>query len=68
MNGDGSASERRSPVKKYLLAVVAVLLIAIGVAGIVHGEADDSPGLQLLGVLLVVGAVAFGVRTARRSR
>ncbi|MGN9778899.1 hypothetical protein ACTMS0_24525 [Micromonospora sp. H33] len=52
------------PVKYFL----AVLAIAIGVAGVVHGEADDSPGLQLLGAVLVVGAVAFGVRTARRSR
>ena len=50
---------------KYLLAI---LLIAIGVAGIVAGEADDSPGLQLLGVVLVVGAVALGVRIAQRSR
>ncbi|MCM0678669.1 hypothetical protein NCC78_28940 [Micromonospora phytophila] len=50
---------------KYVLAVLA---IAIGVAGIVLGEADDSPGLQLLGVVLVVGAVVFGVRAARRSR
>lgn len=50
---------------KYILAILA---IAIGVAGIVYGEADDSPGLQLLGVVLVVGAVAFGVRSARRSR
>ncbi|WP_433342479.1 hypothetical protein [Micromonospora sp. CA-111912] len=50
---------------KYLLAVLAV---AIGVVGIVLGEADDSPGLQLLGVVLIVGAVAFGVRTARRGR
>jgi hypothetical protein len=49
-----------------LLAGLAVL--ALGVAGVVHGEADDSPGLQLIGVLLVVGAVALGVRTARRSR
>jgi drug/metabolite transporter (DMT)-like permease len=48
--------------------VVAVLVIAIGVAGVVYGEADDSPGLQLLGVLLVVGAVALGVRIVRRSR
>ncbi|MFI1194337.1 hypothetical protein ACH4T9_13925 [Micromonospora sp. NPDC020750] len=50
---------------KYLVAVLAV---AIGVAGIVLGEADDSPGLQLLGVVLIVGAVTFGVRTARRGR
>jgi hypothetical protein len=53
---------------KYLLAIVAILAIALGVAGIVHGEADDSPGLQLLGVALIVGVVAFGVRLARRSR
>jgi hypothetical protein len=53
---------------KYFLAVVAVLLIAMGVFGIVHGEADDSPGLQLLGVLLVLGAVVLGVRIVRRSR
>jgi drug/metabolite transporter (DMT)-like permease len=49
---------------KYLLAA---LVIAIGVAAVVAGEADDSPGLQLLGVLLVVAAVALGVRVARRS-
>jgi len=53
---------------KPLLAVVAALLATgIGVAAVVLGEADDSPGLQLLGVLVVVGAVALGVRTARRS-
>ncbi|MFI0793059.1 hypothetical protein ACH4OY_10210 [Micromonospora rubida] len=48
--------------------LVAVLAVAIGVAGIVRGEADDSPGLQFLGVALVVGAIAFVVRTARRGR
>ncbi|MEU4781716.1 hypothetical protein [Micromonospora sp. NPDC023633] len=49
----------------YLLAL---LVVALGVAGIVLGEADDSPGLQLLGVLLVVGAVVFAVRLVRRGR
>jgi drug/metabolite transporter (DMT)-like permease len=48
--------------------VVAVLAIAIGVAGVVAGGADDSPGLQLLGVLLIIGALAVCVRTARGSR
>jgi drug/metabolite transporter (DMT)-like permease len=57
-----SAIERR--LVKYL---VAILAIAVGVAGIVAGGADDSPGLQLLGVVLVVGAVAVSVRIARRS-
>ncbi|HYJ00061.1 MAG TPA: hypothetical protein VEX36_10360 [Thermoleophilaceae bacterium] len=49
---------------KLILAIVAV---AIGVAAVVLGEADDSPGLQLIGVLFVVGAVALGVRSAQRS-
>ncbi|MEV4483899.1 hypothetical protein [Micromonospora coxensis] len=53
---------------KYVLALVALLGVAIGAAGVVYGEADDSPGLQLLGVVLVVGAVVFGVRALRRGR
>ncbi|MGK5741105.1 hypothetical protein [Micromonospora sp. URMC 103] len=53
---------------KYVLAVLALVAVAIGVAGIVYGEADDSPGLQLLGALFVIGAVGCGVRVVRRSR
>jgi hypothetical protein len=50
---------------KYVLAgLVAVL----GVAAFLYGGADDSPGLQLIGALLVLGAVAVSVRTARRAR
>lgn len=48
----------------YLLIAVGLV---IGAAAIVHGEADDSPGLQLLGVLLVLAAVVSGVRTVRRG-
>jgi hypothetical protein len=51
---------------RYLLAVVALLAIALGVGGMVLGEADDSPGLQGLGALFIIGAVVLGVRTARR--
>jgi hypothetical protein len=47
---------------------VPVLAIAIGVVGVVAGGADDSPGLQLLGVVLIVGAVVLGVRMVQRSR
>ena len=47
---------------------VAILAISIGVAGIVAGGVDDSPGLQLLGVLIIIGAVALGVMTVLRSR
>lgn len=49
---------------KYVLVVLAVVL---GVAAFLYGGADDSPGLQLLGAVIVVGAVAFGVRAARRT-
>ncbi len=55
-------------MKRLLLILAAVLATAIGVAAIVLGEADDSPGLQGLGVLLVIGTVAFGVRTAQGSK
>jgi hypothetical protein len=50
---------------KYFLAILA---IAIGVAGVVAGGPDDSPGLQLLGVLLIIGAVVMCVRMVQRSR
>ena len=53
---------------KFLVAIVVLLMVALGVAGIVYGEADDSPGGQLIGVLLVVGGVVLGVRMIRRSR
>ena len=54
---------------KPVLAVLAALLAtAIGVAAIVLGEADDSPGLQGLGVLLIVGTVALGVRARQRRQ
>jgi hypothetical protein len=49
---------------KYFLAVLA---IAVGVAAVVAGHADDSPGLKLTGVLVIIGAVAVCVRTALRS-
>ena len=55
-------------MKHLFLALVVTAGVATGVAGLVYGEADDSPGLQLLGVLLALGAVALGVRAARRLR
>jgi hypothetical protein len=67
-----------------LLAVIAVALelaarragslpaafgiAAFGVAAAVFGEADDAPGLVLLGILLIASACALGARTAQRSR
>ena len=31
------------------------------------GEADDAPGLALIGIVLIVGAFALGVTTAYRT-
>ena len=47
---------------------LAILVIAIGVAGIVAGGIDDSPGAQLIGVLLIIGAVVLLVRMGLLSR
>jgi len=50
---------------KYVVAVVAVVL---GAAGVIYGASDDSPGLQLIGVLLIMGAIAASILSARRDR
>ncbi|SDT34333.1 hypothetical protein SAMN04488543_3843 [Friedmanniella luteola] len=60
-----SADDRRAAVFGLVLAL---LVVAVGVAGVVAGEADDSPGLQLLGGLLVIAAVAGVARAARLRR
>lgn len=51
--------------------VMALGFVAIGVAlaaaGIYVGDTDDAPGASLMGIVLMIGAVALGVRTARRK-
>ena len=51
--------------------LIALGLVTIGVAlaavGIYIGETDDAPGAALIGILLMIGAVVLGVRTARRK-
>jgi hypothetical protein len=41
--------------------IAVFLLVTLGVAAVVYGGKDDSPGLQLIGVLLVVGSIGWGV-------
>jgi hypothetical protein len=48
------------------LSIVAIGIV-IGAAGIYIGETDDAPGAALIGIVLMIGAVALGIRTARRS-
>ena len=53
---------------KYFFTILALAVgVAIGAIAIVLGEGDDSPGLQGLGALIVIGMIALGVRTIRQS-
>ena len=47
---------------------LALGIAAVGIAAAVLGEADDAPGLVLLGLLLILSACALGVRTAQHTR
>jgi hypothetical protein len=54
-------------MKSFVATLAAALgVVAVGVTAAMHGEADDAPGLALIGILLIVGAFALGVRTAYR--
>lgn len=58
----------KSSPKKLVLAVGLIAIgLAIGAAGIYLGDTDDAPGAALIGIVLMIGLIAFGVRTARRK-
>ncbi len=55
-------------VKRLVWALGFVLIgIAFAVIGIYIGEIDDAPGAAVLGFVLMIGAVALGIKTARRK-
>ncbi|MGQ0562604.1 MAG: hypothetical protein ACT443_12110 [Gemmatimonadota bacterium] len=41
--------------------------VALAAAGIYIGEMDDAPGAALIGILLMISAVALAVKTARNK-
>jgi hypothetical protein len=45
-----------------------VILVIIGLLAIVAGESDDSPGLQGLGLLLILSVAVFAYRRGRNQR
>ena len=55
-------------VRKAGNLATAFGIAAVGVASGIFGEADDAPGLVLIGILLIVSACALGVRTAQRAK
>ena len=50
----------------YVTVAAALAVIAVGVTAAMHGEADDAPGLALIGILLILGAFTVAVRSAYR--
>jgi drug/metabolite transporter (DMT)-like permease len=58
----------RPGTARAVRCLLATLVLVLGVAGVLAGGADDSPGLQLLGALLALGAVVGGARAFRGAR
>jgi hypothetical protein len=53
-------------VKRVGNLALAIGIAVLGVLAGVAGEADDAPGLVLLGIVLIVSACALGVRSRTR--
>jgi hypothetical protein len=53
-------------VKRVGNLALAVGIAVVGILAGVAGEADDAPGLVLLGLVLIVSACALGVRSRTR--
>jgi hypothetical protein len=53
-------------VKRVGNLALAIGIAVLGVLAGVAGEADDAPGLVLLGLVLIVSAFALGVRSRTR--
>lgn len=58
-------------MKSSVTSLTAFALVAIGIAlaagGIYIGETDDAPGAAVIGIVLMIGAVALAVRMVRRK-
>lgn len=58
----------KSSITKGLISLGLVATgLALCAAGIHIGDTDDAPGAALLGILLMIGLVTLGVKTARRK-
>lgn len=54
-------------VRKPRNVLARAAAIAVALAAVVFGNADDAPGLVLFGCLVILGTVALAFRTAQRS-
>lgn len=60
----------RAMARAGVVLICLLAVIGLGIAGLIIGEADDSPGLQAIGVGLIVISVVVALRrpTSPRSR
>jgi hypothetical protein len=61
----------RKDIMKSFAAILAAVLavVVLGAVAMLYGGSDDAPGLVLIGLLLILAAIAVAVRTAyRRGR
>ena len=64
--GNGSLG-KETPMKDLLVAIATTGIAGLGGALAVYGSYDDSPGGTLLGIVVVLGAMALSARMARRT-
>jgi hypothetical protein len=58
----------KSSRTNFVVALGLVVMgVAVAAAGIYIGETDDAPGAALIGIVLMIGAVVLGARTALRK-
>ena len=53
---------------KIIKILALIIVVSFGVFMFVYGEYDDSPGGQVLGVLVVVIPTIFLIRARKKSR
>lgn len=58
----------KTSIANFVTALGIAAMAAIGGGVAVFSAYDDAPGGSLLGLLLILGAVALGTRTAQRRR
>jgi drug/metabolite transporter (DMT)-like permease len=52
---------------KILYWIPKILAILLGVFFIVFGEFDDSPGLQGLGLILIITTIVIAIRSKKKK-
>ncbi|HUR60546.1 MAG TPA: hypothetical protein VM029_22690 [Opitutaceae bacterium] len=65
-----SATSLLKPAASNLVIGLGLIALggAIAAAGIYVGETDDAPGAALIGLVVMIGSAAMGVRIARRKK